>query len=136
MDKITIEELAIFLPYGLEVHVKYKGIQELKGVQTFDKNLHMLTLTAGISVFHHEKPKPIVRPMSKLFKPFQYAGGTVNVGDLIIEEWNKKISLSMIIPLELQKDILQWEYWQILIAAKYHFDIFGWLDKGLAIERT
>ena len=55
MDKITIEELAVFLPYRLGVHVKYKGIQELEGVQTFDKNLYMLTLTTGISVFHHRR---------------------------------------------------------------------------------
>ncbi len=39
MDEITIEELAVFLPYGLEVHVKYKG----RAVRTpkLDKELHL-----------------------------------------------------------------------------------------------
>lgn len=134
MDKITIEELAVFLPYRLCAEVFAKDVDP-----SFSEDSKVMIpfyiehLPCCQSKLIHMEP--IVRPMSKLFEPFQYAGETVNVGDMIIEEWNKKISPGMIIPLELQKDPMQWEYWQIQIAAKYHFDIFGWLDKGLANEK-
>ena len=149
MDEITIEELAVFLPYGLEIRHKELMPSDfpnlyLEGVDYLAQRndcseLLVSNRSRGNDLYFLRTTlkdiKTIVRPMSKLFKPFQYAGEMINVGEMILEERNKRTFSKKDTKIALPHNPMQWEYWQIQIAAKYHFDIFGWLDKGLAIEK-
>lgn len=130
MEKLTLENLAPYLPYGLKAELlDYKSdyvgkrFDEIIGVHQWDKNgLYWSALTIGGSKPNIERIKPILRPLSDLTKEIEHKGEK-----FIPYYWfvRKGIKINSI------KDD-RWHIGQRLLS--WHFDVFRLIDKGLAID--
>jgi hypothetical protein len=118
-DKLTIEHLAAYLPYGL------KGI--------IQPNIHkgwlppgakiMLSIGNFDSFMDTDKVKSIFRPLSDLTKDFFW--NNLEDGDVPIIDDIDEI---------LKTPIGQRKYAHTLYLLKHHFDIHDLIKKGLAID--
>lgn len=125
MEKLTIKHLAPYLPYGLKIEFSrniYPKKTEIQELSIFDFHLW------DDNKF---KIKPILRPLSDLrneiningngFIPFKKLETKVIMSEFDLNEWIETITESM--PLS---------DWNLLF--EWHFDVFGLIEKGLAID--
>lgn len=156
MEKLELRHLSGYLPYGLKARIEdykcnYVGreFDEVIGFHQWDKNgLLWSVLTDGGANPSIEKIKPILRPLSDLTKEIE-----VNVEKFIpISLLNKTFrpSSNDLVPYgyngNLEIDIETENYSQTIdlmdgfyIAQKlleWHFDIYGLIEKGLAIDKN
>lgn len=112
--KMEIKHLAPYLPYNLKV-----------------SSLHTLNAETGIGNINHivravnegkKQYRPILRPLSDLSNNEWY---DIFVSDDIDDIWNKWHSDNSL-------DCI--EYYLVTILIENHFDIFGLIEKGLAID--
>lgn len=112
MEKLTIEVLAPYLPYGLKV-----------------SPLHIMTAKDGIGGINHiltttnQLFKPRMRPLSELTNEsleFEYLGVVNLVPAFLVD--NKPCG------------ILAVPYYFLQELIEKHFDVFRLIDKGLAID--
>lgn len=148
MEKLTIEHLAPYLPYGLKLAVitKYGYIMS---------SIHRLNHGEGIGTIKHiltsKKYKPILRPLSDLqsvindkilinehtinkliqdkhfveYGVFSHYRKMLDIeldGDPSLQ-YDKNKSISLYVVLDIYNELL-----------KGHYDIFELIDKGLAID--
>jgi hypothetical protein len=131
MRKITLKELAAYLPYGVKV-----------------SKIHVLDIGKGIGSIHHmlttknNNYKPILRPIAEVENDIIHNGYTLNVLDIMNRFWEvewlgatEKFELHegglniILSPEELPYDLVQ-------ILLSYHFDVFGLISDNLAIPVT
>lgn len=128
--KLELKHLAPYLPYRLKIqHIKEKSRAARKEkLSPFTKTLEPLDLTPFFYGEDDFKYKPILRPLSDLTKE-EYNFIWENETDFdIVESWvNSSFDL---------ESKLGWKFsyhlWSELF--KNHFDVFGLIDKGLAID--
>lgn len=115
-NKLTLREIAPYLPYGLEViyeHTKYRGvIRNLYDIEEYDN------IKLGINWFDGEHIwmfKPILRPLSDLMKK-EYR--CLFYGN----------------PLDYKIDELPYRTFTKLLEL--HFDVFHLIPQGLAIDKN
>ncbi|WP_262246969.1 hypothetical protein [Parapedobacter soli] len=111
MNKLTIEHLAPYLPYGLEM-TSHGRMYHLNG----------FIIESAICV----QDKPILRPLSQLTQEIE-CNGQKFVPSKALSMWNlEEITVQDIphIPVNLYELLLKW-----------HFDVFGLIEAGLAIEK-
>lgn len=134
MEKLKLKHLAPYLPYGLnfifnlnDVHGEYKKENRIKMLTCDSMNLCIMI------------GKPILRPLSDLTKEIDVHGKRFIPIDIIFpkedykKEFDRKVS---IVALELQGAI-DFSCTPFCIVQKlfeWHFDVFGLIDKGLAID--
>lgn len=145
MDKLTLEHLAPYLPYGLKMFHKESAVK-IQTMTHFDLCEDLLQ--------HHNKwrNKPILRPLSDLTKEIEHNGRTFvpmdTVGDIpnnfckcdFVTDWCDKGGDFNEYVQEFVKgvfgnhhlDYLPFGFVQKLI--EWHFDVFGLIEKGLAID--
>jgi len=137
MNKLELKHLAPYLPYGLygqvedfeenTTHVNVKlqsiGIDDL--VLSFDQCVDVYLDEPKDSIF-----KPILRPLSDLKNGFlkkefeEYCGSEMNLSRFS-DVWHS-ISRKRFIH-RLPYHIIEW-------LLEHHFDVFGLIEKGLAID--
>lgn len=139
--ELTIEHLAAYLPYGLSVCFIDKGViyrkDKLKSLVINDKNVcaNLINNINGI--------KPILRSLSDLTKEIEHNGEkfvpierlkeifNCNIEDFDIDE---KLNLNIFNRFEYFNigftDILE----MIEKLYSWHFDVFGLIEFGLAID--
>lgn len=139
MEKLTIKELAGYLPYGLKAFcVRTNEVRDVTLLHfTYDLKTVGLNhlLYEGLIVEPH---KPILRPLSDLTKEITHNGETFvpmqklkdeNVSNIefsLNQLWLDQITSAKI-------SILQcWMLQNILF--EWHFDVHGLIEKGLAIN--
>lgn len=146
--KLEIKHLAPYLPYGLKVKNEnrtYKIIT-INGFY-FSKSeliLNSIELNGGIS---SKEIKPILRPLSDLTKEIKYGLSTYAFIDLFemgdcdgcifeFEHGNIKTikSISSIAQNSSYHDINYLPHAVVNMMVEYHFDVFGLIDAGLAID--
>ena len=131
MRKITLNELAAYLPYGLKVskiHVLNVG----KGIGSIP---HMLTTK-------NNNYKPILRPIAEVENDIIHNGYTLNVLDIMNRFWGvewlgatEKFELHVYgRNIILSAEDLPYDLVQVLLS--YHFDVFGLIEDNLAIPVT
>ncbi len=116
MEKLELKHLAPYLPYGLKYFVDYTdGDTEIVNLDgAFIDELYLSNgLTCG---YQSETSKPILRPLSDLTK-------NEFVDDL--GKWYGDYQ-------ELDLDDI--DYGIVKNYFKHHFDVFGLIEKGLAID--
>jgi len=150
--ELTIKHLAAYLPYGL------KGLKISKGNFKTDPNIEeIIDLTiSDIGAFlkkryHVISCKPILRPLSMLdkeievngerfipiYKLWQLAGYELGRGQYIesCPNYIKTSHLGIAIEFKINiSDILSSNYNVVEKLCEWHFDIFGLIDAGLAIQ--
>ena len=133
--KLEIKHLAPYLPYGLKAVDYFDGIRLIREI-----------VTANIIGFTDcsTKAKPILRPLSDLTKEIEHNGERfVPIDELwnqTLEQidsntyddyfFNKDLKTTWI----CKENILQLEYVVVDKLFEWHFDVFGLIDAGLAID--
>ncbi|MFC3353723.1 hypothetical protein [Sphingobacterium zeae] len=159
MDKLTLEHLAPYLPYGLKVETP-KGLHTLKGIDTvFDAIGLCYWLDGNKEVSFSIDCKPVLRPLSDLIKVIEYDGrkfipmhrlkdGGTYLNEFRFLEWKgysaidneehetcydpETMSFNQFYRGDSRMCTKQYEKMQLLF--KWHFDVFGLIEKGLAID--
>ena len=130
--KLELKHLAPYLPYGLSFSVNLKDVRD-----NFPNELRTLKLAETSIDLALKIGKPILRPLSSITKeeiveinelsPCNIFINITNNGDVFIEDdecFNEAISIELIDSIE----VANWFF-------SKHFDVFGLIDRGLAIEK-
>ena len=122
MNKLEIKHLAPYLPYGVRVTKDDWG-----KIFTLDNDGTTLNCV-GIDYVLNCKAKPILRPLSDLTKEIE-----IN-GEKFVPKNMLSTSLQSLNSCEdlIKHRIIMFDDSQKLI--EWHFDIFGLIDKNLAID--
>ena len=154
--KLNLEHLAPYLPYELTYlspKVEKKNILDWGKEKTIEK----MGVVSMMALCGHETMKPILRPLSDLVKNIEIDGDNfiplfhfakMQIADdeldrLYIETDNKTFFNCMYNTGGEEDDlvvyfdtcnILLTPYERITELLKMHFDVFGLIDKGLAID--
>ena len=131
--KLTIEHLKSYLGHKLMFQYSNKDIPPEE--MTCD-NIGMLT-TQHDSVFKKVIHKPLLHPLSMLTKPIEHNGERIKVADFMttvnygfagMQPPNEEILMNRI-----KTNTLLYKDAEVLF--KYHFDVFGLIDQGLALPK-
>ena len=122
-DKLELKHLACYLPYRLKV--TWQNIENKQVKETMiGSTMYNLSGTPIEEVLDTDMCiKPILRPLSDLTK------------ELLSEYYNDLMDVDL---ERVIKDTLEWpknqSYTFTQQLFKWHFDVFGLIDKGLAID--
>ena len=127
-NELTIQHLAPYLPYGLKG--RYMVGDVLKHLSA-SQNIERDKILAIDSVdFFYNFCKPILRPLSDLTKEIEHNG------EKFVPNYNS--DFKYFTPYELSYFIESiphgLNYNQMQKLLEWHFDIFGLIDNGLAID--
>ena len=111
--KLELKHLAPYLPYGLSIKNSIGKVIEL---------------TVMDFCYHLDKGfKPILRPLSDLKEG--------DFGEYLIEEfYTLDFEKQILRILEDNRWVNQCDYLLIQLLIENHYDVFGLIDKGLAID--
>lgn len=139
-EKLTLEHLAPYLPYGL----KYVS-PEYKAISMFDiskgETVETMSAISMVAMTKINKYKPLLYPISKLTQEIEHNGKKFIPIDsinnlypeypLFIED--NSIFITDSCDLNMLEIHEVYKLYQKLF--EWHFDIFGLIEKGLAIEK-
>ncbi|WP_153846330.1 hypothetical protein [Sphingobacterium paramultivorum] len=152
MDKLSLEHLSPYIPYGLNMYHKESAVK-IQKMTHFDLSVDLLQ--------HHNKwrTKPMLRPISDLIKLIEHDGrkfipmhqlknGGTDLNEFRFLEWKgysaidneehetcydpETMSFNQFYRGDSRMCTKQYEKMQLLF--KWHFDVFGLINKGLAID--
>jgi hypothetical protein len=137
-NKLTLEILAPYLPYGLKVRVEdykcdYVGreFDEVIGFHQWDKSgLLWSVLTDGGAKPSVEKVKPILRPLSYLTKEIEVNGEKF----IPIELLDNYHNFSTIRWGDIEADPTRYPFTIVQKLFEWKFDVFGLIPQSLAID--
>lgn len=149
MASLTLEHLSAYLPYGLEVKKIVGGeVLQMMSLSTVTHKgqicIETYSGTYGDMWF-----KPILRPLSQLMQEIEHNGESFvpvewfEIGDNEGNNWfefdngNVKLinNLSSISEHRIYHDINYLPFAVVQKLLSWHFDVFGLIDKGLAIKK-
>jgi len=116
--KLELKHLAPYLPYGLKIaNIGTNIIREFTyELQTPSDIKRKVSIQLLLSTNHINKP--ILRPLS----------------DLMEEIEGKEALIYIIGSNTISQGVKNLPYYKIVILLKNHYDIFGLIEKGLAID--
>lgn len=125
--KLELKHIAPYLPYGLNI-LYWNGLAkeyiEILQVLHYE-NRHVLG---------SEKHKPILRPLSDLTKEIEYNGEKFVPSDWISKNYiGSKFDMDIKILYQF-KTYEHLPYTVIENLLKWHFDVFGLIEQGLAFN--
>ncbi len=114
--KLELKHLAPYLPYGLKNQRNFYKPKKIEGI--VGNKVYF-----GESTLFINQIKPILRPLS----------------DLVKSEWKSKIfklqEIQEVVALLFTKcNYTETSVWEYEFLLKNHFDVFGLIEKGLAID--
>ncbi len=129
--KLELKHLAPYLPYSLKLEDSYGNKYNVAWMST--KNLSVINIKGFGEVEKNKwsyasgKLKPILRPLSDLKNKIK----ELRLDSVYIEN----ASTNRIEELATMcDDVLYWSYSDFQILLQSHFDVFGLIEKGLAIN--
>ncbi len=125
MERLTIKELAPYLPYGLKVIGFNNYIYKDMVCELTDRNLWT----------HIEnQSKPLLRPLSSLTEEIEHNGESFVPYDVLRDMELKDMKLHSDGCLTINhRNIQNCEYWRMEKLLEWYFDVFGLIDRGLAL---
>lgn len=156
-QQLTIEHLAPYLPYKLKMKFEGEDFEhELVGLDITEYGLKLISVYEDYGTAPLDSAKPILRPLSDLTKEIEHNGerfypigklhnssyrrlGTKCKGQYEVNEMisgvltTKKSSFSQGVAIDIKRPDNN-KQWIINYLLKWHFDVFGLLDKNLAIN--
>jgi len=140
MEKLQLKHLAGYLPYELKIRC-FRN-EQILFVEDLFLNGEVLDYLLITSKYNHYKP--ILHPLSDLIKLITINGITFVPDTWIYYNIKKDVEIYQFLNGEISLDIITENYSQTinlidgyLIMQKlleWHFDIYGLIDKGLAID--
>lgn len=137
MEKLELKHLAPYLPYELKCHLQGENMQdcpvlfEIQSLNIHGADCHEVNGVYILETFF-EDIFPILRPLSDLTKEIEYKGESFCSIDYI--STTKADSQRIIRRVVNQQNLDCLEYWQFERLLSLHFDVFGLIEKGLAID--
>ncbi len=135
MDKLTLDHLAPYIPYGVKILTGPSFIRELvvdlpsgSAIRTHVPLSYILT---GIG------HKPILHPLSDLTKEIEHNGDRFTPNNRIDQytQIGGDGKLYLLVDGALWScNPLSWDYYLVVKLISWHFDVFGLIEKGLAID--
>lgn len=125
LEKLELKHLAPYLPYELKIRC---GEISHPILTCADINEFEITIK---EVFINSAYKPILRPLSDLTKEIQVNGEKFVPIDKINEYDETAMSYSLSFYIDCT---LRLPYYVIKYLFEWHFDVFGLIEKGLAID--
>ncbi|GHE35057.1 hypothetical protein [Sphingobacterium griseoflavum] len=133
MDKLTLEHLAPYLPYGLKIidNGEVNTITGIIGNKVFIEGCHR----NGYSSI--DEVKPILRPLSDLTKEIDHNGERFVPIHRILEAYCFNVSkmsedeIMSYVESLIEIDI---SYMTVKILCELHFDFQGLIAAGLAVD--
>ena len=133
METLELKHLAPYLPYRLRFRDSYAG-----DVSTYTLN------SSNLSHFENGHIKvflPILRPLSDLTKEIEVNGKNFVPAEILFSVENDELQDFEDfgkIP-EYWQDAIKikpkwYDYYQVEFLFEWHFDVFGLIEKGLAID--
>lgn len=148
--KLELKHLAPYLPYGLKAIYYFENeeneIVEITGTSLFSNELHyQLRFKDGKTIgLFKDDFKPILRPLSDLTKEIDHNGES-----FVPFEKIKNYHTDYFCDTDFENYILDRvknpDFWACVIflpsglvdlLLKWHFDVFGLIPKGLAINKN
>lgn len=128
MEKLELKYLAPYLTYGLRFDNGRDYEKDyLLGIRANGYNVPMAQGSRDSDYFRFERIKPILRPLSDLTKEIEHNGERFVPCDFFVksvENMLKNIDVDLdCIPYNVIKKLFEW-----------NFDVFGLIEKGLAID--
>lgn len=150
--KLELKHLAPYLPYQLKVQsVNHFETYEVEGLK--QTSVQLLDMTYDTDYFDL---KPILRPLSDLTKEIDGLG--IPLFELLKMQYKEFTTAKMnenyawkfkdlkngfnvtdknnIIYLSIDKDIRLCQKWILDKLFEWHFDVFGLIEQGLAIDKN
>ncbi len=131
MKKLELKHLSPYLPYELEILIlnyksDYVGINRAEVIgHYFIGDTLYLTYKGGSTGKSQNEAKPILRPLSDLNKPIIIGGKEM----VLTEQFE---ILGEVIHSGYDIKFLKWYIFSYLLSI--HFDVFGLIESGLAID--
>lgn len=142
--KLELKHIAPYLPYGLKV----KGIFKESFTLVHDRqpnNLNVLSLES--LMFFPNEHKPILRPLSDFANEFYAQGLKTRMDKILVRnglapsgiEYDINDNVFYIGKTEDSKsyeiyDVFELPFKVVDVLFEYHFDVFGLIPQGLAID--
>lgn len=135
--ELELKHLAPYLPYGLKVN--RNGTDWSYELESCNKD-GVITDTSFQHYWEYEVIKPILRPLSSLYTEITHNGKTFipwkkldwgswndEIGYIVSAEYgeNPRVAINVLDFIDDYYKLLEW-----------HFDVFGLIDKGLALDKT
>ena len=123
--ELELKYLAPYLPYGLKLKLRDKII-EMQGLISVSERIISYDIDKKLCECEISLIKPILRPLSDLLK---------NEFENVYKNQIDYESIEHLSELDCESFLtcnFSYEFWQSLF--KNHFDVFGLIEKGLAID--
>lgn len=148
MEKLEIKHLAPYLPYGLKVLIYNEDLVKILGVD-FSTNLHVVLgkKENDIGRFHYSLTdiKPILRLFSDLTKKIEIESKNFVPIEILKKEYfvkeidffdvfNRNENEIGIYMKSIDYTIKPTPYLVYQKLFEWHFDVFGLIEKGLAVD--
>lgn len=137
MDKLTIEHLAPYLPYGLKCHnmgnFDEDGnpyVQEIVGLET---DYVVVSFDNYDDRYLFEETFPILRPLSGLIREIEHKDVAL-IPAIYMESHDITLGERLKLISRGSKDFYMLPWWVISKLIEWHFDVFGLIEKGLAVD--
>lgn len=131
-QELTLEELTPYLPYGLKAQMSLcfdqQTIVEIVGLSFEFVELSGIRDTVT-EHFEISEIKPILRPLSDLTKEIEHNGERFVPMDVLYDDFRETDLLHF-----NPNDIFNQSYNLVQKVLEWHFDVFGLIDKGLAVS--
>jgi hypothetical protein len=138
--KLELKHLAPYLPYGLKIEmIDLKGGR--CGIYTLDVNAGSGGLVyVGVDRVMSKELKPILRPLSDLTKEIEVDGQMFVASEKIFQnvmrggKHESDINYAFGCKESLLMHMESMPYHAMIKLFEWHFDVFGLIDSGLAID--
>lgn len=133
-DKLTIQELAAYLPWEVEATYFDADRELIQFCKVRGWNTDELTISDGEYeyVVEFDDIKLCLLPLSHLTKEIEHKGEKF----VPIEELDKYHDFSILNYKDIMSTPLRYPYTVVQKLLEWKFDIFGLLERGLAIDKT
>ena len=139
--KLELKHLALYLPYNLMMGNTSDKLISPRELVALGEDYFILHLNYGHEIYEGSKRninssgyKPILNPINDLNKPF-IKGGVIKLRQTLTKLTNDILDCIMDKDADIEniKSIPQRDYEKLVSR---HFDVFGLIEKGLAIDRN
>ena len=132
-NKLELKHLAAYLPYNLKVTFEHdeEHTHDLVGLNYNWQGVDLISEFGDFGRAEIKLVKPMVRPLSQLEKEIEYNGGS-------FVPYRKLHDITDFhhTPLTVEKYPTEMPYDVVEKLFEWHFDVFGLIDKGLAVPLT
>ena len=145
--KLELKHLSGYLPYGLKVYRENKSIESDTFFIVGASKTCVFLQNNGLAVVDMERIKPILRPLSDLTKEIEVNGEKFVPNDLLNARFRQsskdlvpykslRYNLELDIQTEVYSQTIDLFDGHLIVTQllEWHFDIYGLIEQGLAID--